>query len=129
MTSEEIGKMLIENGFVIGDGEDIIGKTWHYPNLNRVFKFGKYKIFCALYIDKNNDCLKDITDIYDVMKGKYILEEYMYVLHINKHIKKLDSNELLKIITGQKELYNKMNIIIKQNNVNEKLQLIEEDFV
>lgn len=130
MTIEEIEKILLNNGFVIAVfGKPDAGGIWNYPKTVPTLINNRFIVYCALYFNKQNNCIENCIEIYDTFKTTFILQNYLYVSSFKQELSLLTQEDLMNTINSQKELYNKMMKIVKQIMVDEKINDLEKDFV
>ena len=128
MTIEEIEKILLNNGFAIAafGKHDIC--IWNYPKIVPTLIHNRFMVYCALFFNKQNNCIENCIEIYDTFKTTFMLRNYLYVCPFKQELSLLTEEKMLKVINSQKELYIKMMKIVKQIIVDEKLNNLEKDF-
>ena len=130
MTIEEIEKIFLNNGFVTAVfGKPDIGGIWNYPKTVPTLINNRFIVYCALFFNKQNNCIENCTEIYDTSKTTFILQNYLCVCPFKQELPLLTEEKMLKVINNQKELYNKMMKIVKQIMIDEKINDLEKDFV
>lgn len=130
MTIEEIEKILLNNGFVIAlfRKPDTIN-IWNYPETIPTFINNRFLVYCSMFFNKQINCIESCTEIYDISKTSFILQNYLYVCPVKEELHLLNEEKLMNVINSQKDLYNKMMKIVKQIMIDEKINDLEKDFV
>ena len=127
MTKNELEKIILSNGFEQAQyGTDL--NVWNYPEAISPLIDNRFRVYCALFLNKSNDFLEDCTEIYDFKNNVFVLKKYLYVCPVKKDLQLLNEEKLMNVINSQKEMYNKMVKIVKQIMVDEKLNDLEKDF-
>ena len=127
MNKKELEKIILENGFEQSNQNPELC-VWNYPESFTPLIDNRFKVYCALFLNKENNCLEDCTEIYDFDNQEFVLKKHMYVCPVKKELHLLNEEKLMNIINSQKELYNKMVKIVKQTLVDEKINDLEKDF-
>lgn len=127
MNKDEIEKIILDNGF---EKSQYISDlcVWNYPEAISPLIADRFKVYCALFLNKDHNLLEDCTEIYDFKNNAFVLKKYMYVCPVKKELYMLNEEKLINVINSQKEMYKKMVKIVKQIMVDEKLNDLEKDF-
>lgn len=127
MTKNELEKIILNNGFEQAQyGADL--NVWNYPEAISPLIDNRFRVYCALFLNKSNDFLEDCTEIYDFENNEFILKKHLYVCPVKKELHLLTEEKLMNVINSQKELYKKMMKLVKQIMVDEKMNDLEKDF-
>ena len=127
MNKKEVEKIILENGFEQSQQNPELC-VWNYPESSSPLIDNRFRVYCALFLNKENNCLEDCTEIYDFDNQEFVLKKHMYVCPVKKELHLLDEEKLINVINSQKEMYNKMVKIVKQIMVDEKMNDLEKDF-
>ena len=127
MNKKEVEKIILDNGFEQSNMNPELC-VWNYPEATSPLIDDRFKVYCALFLNKENNCLEDCTEIFDFKNQEFILKKHLYVFPVKKELRLLTEEKLMNVINSQKELYNKMVKIVKQTLVDEKLNDLEKDF-
>ena len=127
MNKKEVEKIILENGFEQSQQNPELC-VWSYPEDSTPLIDNRFKVYCALFLNKENNCLEDCTEIYDFDNKEFVLKKHMYVCPVKKELHLLDEEKLINVINSQKEMYNKMVKLVKQTLIDEKLNDLEKDF-
>ena len=127
MTKNELEKIILDNEFKESpyNPESCV---WSYPEYVTPLIDNRFRVYCSLFLNKDNNCLEDCTDIYDYEKKEFMLNKHLYICHIKKELDLLNEETLMKVINSQKEMYKKIVKIVKQIMVDEKINDLEKDF-
>ena len=127
MNKQELEKIILDNGFEQSNQVPDMC-IWHYPEVYSPLIDDRFRVYCALFLNKSNNCLEDCTEIYDFEKCEFVLKKYLYVCPVKKELHLLNEEKLMNVINSQKELYKKMMKLVKQIMVDEKMNDLEKDF-
>ena len=126
MNQQELEKIILDNGFEQSPhNHDYV---WQYPEWCSSLIDDRFRVYCALFLNKSNNCLEDYTEIYDFVNNEFIFQKHFYVCPVKKELHLLNEEKLMNVINSQKELYNKMMKLVKQILVDEKINDLEKDF-
>ena len=126
MNKNELVKIILDNGFVQSPhNPDCV---WQYPEWDSPLINDRFRVYCALLLNKSNNCLEDCTEIYDFEKNEFVFKKHFYVCPVKKELHLLNEEKLMNVINSQKELYKKMMKLVKQVMVDEKMNDLEKDF-
>lgn len=127
MNRDELEKIILDNGFEQSkQNPDLC--VWKYPENTPHLIDDRFSVYCALFLNKDNNCLEDCTEIYDFKNNEFILKKHLYVCPVKKELHLLNEEKLMNVINSQKELYKKMMKLVKQIMVDEKINDLEKDF-
>lgn len=127
MNRDELEKIILDNGFEKSP-HNPESCVWNYPKAETPIIDDRYRVYCALFLNKDNNCLEDCTEIYDFKNNAFVLNKNLYICPIRKELHLLDEETLMNVINSQKEIYNKMMKLVKQFMVDEKINDLEKDF-
>lgn len=126
MNKSELEKIILNNGFEQSPhNPDCV---WQYPEWDSPLIDDRFRVYCALFLNKSNNCLEDCTEIYDFVNNEFVFRKQFYVCPVKKDLQLLNEEKLMNVINSQKELYKKMMKIVKQIMVDEKMNDLEKDF-
>lgn len=126
MNKSELEKIILDNGFEQSPINP--NCVWQYPEWDSPLINDRFRVYCALFLNKTNNCLEDCTEIYDFEKNEFVFRKQFYVFPVKKELHLLNEEKLINIINSQKELYKKMMKLVKQILVDEKINDLEKDF-
>ena len=126
MNKDELEKIILDNGFEQSSMNP--NCVWQYPEWDSPLINDRFRVYCALFLNKTNNCLEDCTEIYDFEKNEFVFKKQFYVCPVKKELHLLNEEKLINIINSQKELYKKMMKLVKQIMVDEKKNDLEKDF-
>lgn len=126
MNKDELEKIILDNGFEQSSMNP--NCVWQYPEWDSPLINDRFRVYCALFLNKTNNCLEDCTEIYDFEKNEFVFKKQFYVCPVKKELHLLNEEKLMNIINSQKELYKKMMKLVKQILVDEKINDLEKDF-
>ena len=120
MSKDELEKIILDNEFKKSpyNPESFV---WSYPEYSTPLINDRFRVYCALFLNKDNNCLEDCTEIYDYEKKEFLMNKHLYICHVKKELDLLNEKTLMNVIKSQKEMYNKMVKIVKQIMVDEKI--------
>lgn len=126
MNKQELEKIILDNGFEQSPhNPDCV---WQYPEWDSPLIDDRFRVYCALFLNKSSNCLEDCTEIYDFKNNEFMFRKQFYVCPVKKELHLLNEEKLISIINSQKELYKKMMKFVKQIMVDEKINDLEKDF-
>lgn len=126
MNKEELKKIILDNGFEQSPhNPDCV---WQFPEWDSPLIDDRFRVYCALFLNKSSNCLEDCTEIYDFKNNEFMFRKQFYVCPVKKELHLLNEEKLISIINSQKELYKKMMKFVKQILVDEKINDLEKDF-
>lgn len=127
MNKQELEKIILDNGFEQSNQVPDMC-IWHYPEVYSPLIDDRFRVYCALFLNKSNNCLEDCTEIYDFKNNEFVFKKHFYVCPVKKELHLLNEEKLMNVINSQKELYKKMMKFVKQILVDEKMNDLEKDF-
>ena len=127
MNRDELKKIILDNEFKESpfNPESCV---WSYPEAETPTINDRFRVYCALFLNKETNCLEDCTEIYDYEQKVFMLNKHLYICPIKKELDSLDGETLMNVINSQKEIYKKMMKIVKKIMVDEKINDLEKDF-